>query len=191
MSVVEIVNAAELVEGWMSREELEWLAYQALTRRAIVEIGSWKGRSTKALAAATPGFVIAVDHWSGSPGDQTGDEAKRVGSEALESEFRRNLSRLIDSGKVIPAVGDSAEIVTEVGRILASKGQLADMLFIDGSHSYDAVKRDISTYLPLVRAGGLVCGHDYASSSLAVVKAVNESLGAPAYVHGSIWSCQK
>jgi predicted O-methyltransferase YrrM len=35
-----------------------------------------------------------------------------------------------------------------------------DVLFIDGDHSYDGVRRDFELYTPLVRPGGLVAFHD-------------------------------
>lgn len=36
-----------------------------------------------------------------------------------------------------------------------------DFVFIDGDHSYSAVKKDIATYYPKIRSGGIVAGHDY------------------------------
>jgi predicted O-methyltransferase YrrM len=39
--------------------------------------------------------------------------------------------------------------------------ELLDFVYIDGNHSYDYVRRDIDNYLPLVRPGGFIGGHDY------------------------------
>jgi len=40
-------------------------------------------------------------------------------------------------------------------------GRLADAIFIDGDHSYQGVKQDLSLYFPLVKSGGLLIVHDY------------------------------
>lgn len=40
-------------------------------------------------------------------------------------------------------------------------GNLFDMVFIDGDHSYEGCLLDIQTWLPLVKPGGWICGHDY------------------------------
>ncbi len=47
-----------------------------------------------------------------------------------------------------------------------------DFIFIDGEHSYDFILRDIINYLPLLKTGGWIGGHDYSTSS--VKKAVDE-----------------
>lgn len=39
-------------------------------------------------------------------------------------------------------------------------GQPLDLLFIDGDHTYEGVKRDFELYAPLVRRGGLIGLHD-------------------------------
>lgn len=36
-----------------------------------------------------------------------------------------------------------------------------DFVWIDGDHTLDQVKRDILNYMPLVRSGGILGGHDY------------------------------
>jgi predicted O-methyltransferase YrrM len=47
-----------------------------------------------------------------------------------------------------------------------------DCVFIDASHDYDNVKKDITAYLPKVKSGGILAGHDW--SWHGVRKAVTE-----------------
>jgi len=47
-----------------------------------------------------------------------------------------------------------------------------DFVYIDGDHSYDAVKNDISLYYKKIRKGGVLCGHDFSADYLGVCKAV-------------------
>ena len=39
-----------------------------------------------------------------------------------------------------------------------------DMVFIDGDHGFGAVIKDIKFWLPIIRDGGLITGHDYNGS---------------------------
>lgn len=50
-----------------------------------------------------------------------------------------------------------------------------DFVYIDGLHDYESVKNDILLFEKKVRAGGLICGHDY--NLRGVKKAVNEIYG--------------
>ena len=36
-----------------------------------------------------------------------------------------------------------------------------DLVFIDANHSFQAVATDIRAWLPKIRKGGIICGHDY------------------------------
>ena len=49
-----------------------------------------------------------------------------------------------------------------------------DWVFIDGNHSYESVKEDIELYLPKVKIGGLVSGHDFGLHLSGVKEAVQE-----------------
>jgi len=35
-----------------------------------------------------------------------------------------------------------------------------DLVFIDGSHDYGEVRKDIEKWLPKIKKGGIICGHD-------------------------------
>ena len=66
-------------------------------------------------------------------------------------------------------LGDSPEVAKTW-----DKGELA-MIFIDGDHSYNAVKADILAWTPFLKHGGWILFHDYdIFTSPAVQEAVNE-----------------
>lgn len=51
-----------------------------------------------------------------------------------------------------------------------------DLVFIDGDHTYSFVKQDIQLWLPKVRKGGIISGHDYNDCGWTGVKqAVDEA----------------
>jgi hypothetical protein len=49
-----------------------------------------------------------------------------------------------------------------------------DFVYIDGSHQYDYVKKDIELYYPKVKKGGIFGGHDFDASHMDICKAVLE-----------------
>ncbi len=55
-----------------------------------------------------------------------------------------------------PSQSDAADV--EVRRALGDRR--ADLLWIDGDHAYESVKRDFELYAPRVRPGGLIAFHD-------------------------------
>lgn len=138
-----IAKASE-IDGWMSPEALIWLAEQARRRTRIVEIGSYKGRSTKALCDNTQGTVLAIDDFAG-PRDV-------VGQQNVLGDFLGNL-------------GDhfGVTLMVDLGShegAAARHPETFDMVFIDGDHEYESVRRDISQWLPKIEPGGIICGDD-------------------------------
>ena len=168
------LDKAFSIPGWMLPTELLWLAEQASKHSRIVEIGSYLGRSTRALADNTPGFVIAIDDWEGPR-----DVEEKLKSEALYDSFRDNLDELVTIGIVIPfRAKHESEIMGYGYPAYLSKNQRFDMIFIDGSHEYEDVKRDIAKWLPYLEKGGLMCGHDFAPAYEGVRRAVCEAFAA-------------
>ncbi len=50
-----------------------------------------------------------------------------------------------------------------------------DFVFIDGDHSFESVSKDIAAWLPKVRPGGIIAGHDYSAPFPGVMRAVAEA----------------
>jgi predicted O-methyltransferase YrrM len=185
--ISDIIREADAIDGWMSIKELVWLAETASQSNVIVELGSWKGRSTKALAMATPGIVYAVDHWRGSSNERSGPhkEASDLGSSAFFEVFKQNLIQEIVLGKLVPVMEDSTVAVQKIMSVLGAR--TIDLLFIDAEHTYQSVKRDIQNYLPLVSVGGIISGHDYSTAFPDIMKVVDELFGKDCKKHDSIW----
>jgi predicted O-methyltransferase YrrM len=56
---------------------------------------------------------------------------------------------------------------------------IIDVIFIDGLHTYEGIKKDIEAWVPLVKSGGLVMFNDYSDIwANSVVKAINEYVNA-------------
>ena len=62
-----------------------------------------------------------------------------------------------------------------------------DLVFIDADHYYESIKADIGAWLPLVKKGGFLTGHDYNRSHLGVVRATEECLGKIVRVPDNVW----
>ena len=60
-------------------------------------------------------------------------------------------------------------------------GGMVDLLFIDGDHRYDGVRKDFEMYSPLVRKGGIIAFHDICIGPPEAVGGVpsfwNETMG--------------
>jgi hypothetical protein len=49
-----------------------------------------------------------------------------------------------------------------------------DFVYIDGNHSYEFVKADITNYYPKIKKGGVIGGHDFVPGTFGVYQAVAE-----------------
>jgi predicted O-methyltransferase YrrM len=157
------ITRALAIDGWMSPEELTWLAEQARECSVIIEVGSHLGRSTAALADHCPGHVFAVDKWADAS----------VFAAFMEKKCRN----------VLKMVGTSPEIANAFAPELC-----VDLVFIDADHSYEAVKADIAAWRRFVKPGGILAGHDHDGGWPGVEKAVDEAFGGRfAEGPGSIW----
>jgi predicted O-methyltransferase YrrM len=165
------VMQASNIHGWMQLQELTWLAREASQSDSVIEIGSWRGRSTFAMAACCQGPVRAVDTWKGGR-DEPEHIRKTASENDLYAEFRANVPR-----NVIPIRAESA--------LASQDAPSADMIFIDAGHSEEEVRADIRAWRG--KATRLLCGHDYDWPSVRA--AVHAELGEVKQGPGAIWYC--
>ena len=160
------------IPGWMSEVELYWLSQQAKRHDSIVEVGSWRGRSSYALAKNCPGRVICVDHFNGGDCDKVSVQAGKD----VKRDFLRHMKSFM---------GKKAFLVEKTSLEAAKMcNERVDMVFIDGSHDYESVRNDILAWLPKTKV--LLCGHDFFYDD--VKKAVQSIFGKDAKTgYGGIW----
>jgi predicted O-methyltransferase YrrM len=144
------------VEGFLvSPAQERWLfktAWSLPDGATIVEIGSYKGRSTCCMALACRGTakrIFAIDTFEGNDSD--------FQYSGFFPEFQANLERCGVSRYVKPVRGWSSEVAREWRPNI-------NMLFIDGSHQYEDVLADFENFLPFVVPGGVIALHDIANA---------------------------
>lgn len=146
------------VEGWLTDAQAQalWEAARAMHAPGqIVEIGSFRGRSTIVLASARPDGVamIAIDPHGGSdrgPNEYTPDA--QVGQGDYET-FWANLRQA--------GVDDRVTHVREPSQTAlgAVQGHI-DLLYVDGAHRYAPARDDIERWGARVPVGGAMLIHD-------------------------------
>jgi predicted O-methyltransferase YrrM len=162
-------SALDGVEGWLSDAQAGRLheAAAALTPPArIVEIGSFRGRSTIVLARAAPegAEVIAIDPHAGTDRGPQEIETDAATGEADHERFIANLDRAGVRERVRHVRAFSQDALAEV------EGQI-DLLYVDGAHRYGPARDDIARWGARVTPGGTMLIHD-SFSSIGVTAAI-------------------
>lgn len=119
----------------------------------IVEVGSHLGRSTRAMADATSGKMVAVDDWYG-PRDTIIPPKERL---QLYQQFGENLfdSPTAQDRRLLAWKIDHTHVNPDMVRKTLGEDFKADFIFIDGHHEYPQVKHDITVWLPFLKRAAL------------------------------------
>ena len=144
--------------------------------KTMIEIGSFVGEST-VLFAQSFKKVIAIDPFEADydPQDPTSYLFE------FDNVYQTYLDRITVYSNIETIVDTSDNAVKEL------VGKEFDFIYIDGLHTYEGVKNDIKNFLPLVKKGGVIGGHDYTNRIphlVGVYEAVNEMFGQPDKVFG-------
>lgn len=150
--------------------------------RVFVEIGVYTGASCAFLAnllveRRIPFELYAVDLWERVNAETDYD---RLIDNSIWEQFQARLQR----ESLLPHV-----------RILQKESALAASLFadesvhfafIDANHTKEHTKADITAWLPKIKPGGMLSGHDY-GEPCGVKAAVDELLGGQVSLMGTCW----
>ena len=137
----------------------------------MAEIGCYTGQSTKLfLDNATIKTMYCIDPWL--CGYDDADGASHSDMTEVEQEFDKRITSNYPNVHKIKKLSMDAVSDFDDG--------FFDIVYIDGNHLYDAVVEDINGYLPKVKNGGIICGHDYWTTGIVdPKKAVDDIFGKP------------
>jgi cephalosporin hydroxylase len=152
------------VEGWLP--EIEAIELYELgkslpyNRPVIVEIGSWMGRSAvvfaKSIKDKFSGCVYCIDPFDGS-GDDISVLSFRNILNNLDMTLKEKFINNINSCKV----GKYIRVLEGYSyNVVKDWHENIDLLFIDGDHSYESVKKDYLLWDRFVKVGGYIVFHD-------------------------------
>ena len=132
------------IPGWLTDEEGEALYELARSCRGngvIVEIGSWKGKSTVCLGLGSrAGNLVPVYAIDPHADYRFGD-------------FKTNVERA--------GIADLVRPIASLSQAAADGfDEPIELLFVDGSHEYDLVLEDFEEWVPKVVDGGCIAFHD-------------------------------
>jgi MMP 1-O-methyltransferase len=143
------------IGGWLSGREA--LALYRIARglppdARVLEIGSWKGKSTVCIARGLRGGVVyALDPFNAATIPEGVHDP--VKDRPLLEQFKGNLARF--------GVADRVQIRPGYSQDYAGTFDALDFLFIDGDHTIGGCRYDYETYAPVVKPGGWLAFHDY------------------------------
>jgi predicted O-methyltransferase YrrM len=178
------------VPGHLEENEARFLGLLAAcvpARGAIVEIGSFKGRSTVMLAKVAShyglGPVVAIDPHN-SPillDHQVNSEASSY-QDFLDSLHAAGVSNHVESHRA-----RSTDVSSSWNRPIR-------LLWIDGDHSYEGAKKDLNGFFPQLVPLGVVAFHDALNAFPGPIRVFVEDVlhsdrfGPAGFVHSIAWA---
>jgi predicted O-methyltransferase YrrM len=178
------------VPGHLAENETRFLGLLAAcvpARGTIVEIGSFKGRSTVMLAKVAShyglGPVVAIDpHNSPILLDHQANPDASSYQDFLNSIRTAGVSNHVES-----LVAYSTDVAESWHRPIR-------LLWIDGDHSYDGAKKDLDNFFPHLVPGGVVAFHDALNAFPGPIRVFVEDVlgsdrfGPAGFVHSIAWA---
>jgi predicted O-methyltransferase YrrM len=132
----------------------------------IVEIGCYCGHSTLIINSCFKNATInCVDPWTMYREEGSTYDLDNQAEELREAEE-------VFDANVKPHSNIKKNKMASIEFAAAVQNESLDLVYIDGDHSYAAVKQDIIIWMPKVKVGGVIAGHDV--SCAAVCKALSE-----------------
>jgi predicted O-methyltransferase YrrM len=152
----KLIREADTVEGYLSPNEMRFLALLAAVPTAegeVLEVGSFKGKSTIVLAKAAAHLDISVINAVDPMNAPSSTDPDLGGSESSYSDFAKNIEKHKVAGRVRLHRMLSTELASTWNAPLR-------LLWIDGDHTYAGTKADLVSFEPFLSDGAIVAVHD-------------------------------
>ena len=166
------LNKFDSIKGFLAHEEglfLYELTKKYCLKNFAVEVGSYCGKSACYIGQAckeNKTYLMTIDHHRGSEEQQYGEEYFDPDEYNYDKEIVNTLPTLLKNiqkfrfEEVILPVVNSSE--------LASKQieNNIDLVFIDGSHTFESARKDYVSWKNKIRIGGILAIHDVYDSEV-------------------------
>lgn len=165
-----MVHFYENIQGWFNFSRLYSYVIQISPNGShFVEVGVWKGKSAAYMGVEIVNSGKEIRFDCIDPFVPVGDEMPefKITHEELKNTFINNMKPLEGYYNLITTGSPKCAEMYQDKSI--------NFVFIDGDHSYDAVVKDINAWMPKIKKGGILSGHDYEIPS--VKKACHDVLG--------------
>tara|TARA_Y100000389_G_scaffold181177_1_gene196567 strand:- start:1164 stop:1733 length:570 start_codon:yes stop_codon:yes gene_type:complete len=148
------------------------------TPKTMIEIGSYMGESTAMFASV--GLFDTIHSIEPHSGNEEFNKLYGYTWEDVKKEYKIN-TRYFDN--IIYHQDYSHNVVDKF------EDNSIDFIYIDAEHTYESVKRDLELYLPKLKRGGTIGGHDYHEVWPGVCKAIDEKLSPITRFIDTSWIC--
>ena len=175
-------------ESWFDFQDFySWIVKQYDSGAHFIEVGVWKGRSACYMAVEIINSnknikFDCIDTWIINTDPVIANEFKCYEPLSIYDIFEKNIEPVKHIINPIKALSYNAPDMYEDNSI--------DFVFIDASHDYESVKKDIVAWYPKVKQNGIISGHDYFNEWCGVKKAVDETFNNVQF-NGHCWLVRK
>tara|TARA_B100001057_G_scaffold144834_1_gene144724 strand:- start:389 stop:1000 length:612 start_codon:yes stop_codon:yes gene_type:complete len=166
------LNKFDSIKGFLAHEEglfLYELTKKYCLKNFAVEVGSYCGKSACYIGQAckeNKTYLMTIDHHRGSEEQQYGEEYFDPDEYNYEKEIVDTLPTLLKNIQkfqfeevILPIVNSSELASKEIQNNI-------DLVFIDGSHTFESARKDYVSWKNKIRIGGILAIHDVYDSEV-------------------------
>jgi len=167
------------IQGWMSQSELMWLQTMSKSMPSnslIVEVGTWKGRSTAAICNALnkKSTFVTIDTWLGNSNLFIYQNSSASLVTDIFLEFLDNMKLLGHNFKWYKKNTFGLFYLrmksVEAAKLFDDKS--IDWLFLDGNHT--EADKDCDAWGVKIKSGGVISGHDFTNDFIKLTTDVKQ-----------------
>ena len=166
------LNKFDSIKGFLAHEEglfLYELTKKYCLKNFAVEVGSYCGKSACYIGQAckeNKTYLMTIDHHRGSEEQQYGEEYFDPDEYNYEKEvvdtlptLLKNIQKFQFEEVILPIVNSSELASKEIENNI-------DLVFIDGSHTFESARKDYVSWKNKIRIGGILAIHDVYDSEV-------------------------